>query len=747
MLGANIGKNVSIHEQAILGEYDLLEIRDGAVLDKCICRPFAVERNTTMYLGRIVLGHQATVGLGAIIAAGSSIPSGICIGPNSSSWEVDDADGYNRELLSSKIRSPHWLTNIFTVPLQALVKFVGALPWMFVILGLLQTRLPASSDPLSGILIWFSSPQRLAFHYLAVVAHALLSPVFVFAAVLFVRLVLQCIGGEPRPMQEQSTFHVWKRCLMKTIYPNTSLHRLIDLFGTHYEATSIAVRLLGGKVGKRVYWPGNGPAMEYDLVDIGDDVVFGSRSHLVGSDGSGSSSVKIGNGAMVSDRCIVLPGVTIGDQAVLGSGAMTKRDKMYEAGSTWVGCKKGEAVCLSRPSLPTSTMPLKSSFSSDISIPSSSIQAPMQRPFRANNIRGCDSTESVNVMRRSIPRHISSSLKFQEAFSSAKRIEALKPQRGVEVRVTELAHSPSLQSMTSSSRESDDKSDPGGLVKTSSQGGNSSASSTPFGRAFYDGQAPYRVLGVSSITLYSTVITATTAFYWSMASAGSVQLIVAATRPYHLLQNHAGDPARPLILFALFTISISLLNTIQAALALVLTIIAKWALLGRRAVGSHDWDKTSYCQRWQLFLTMERLRRQCFGGSGILDLLTGTHYIVMYFRALGLKAGKDCALFAGGRPSLMFTEPDLLELGDRVCVDDASLVAHINTRGHFTLNKLSVGARSVLRSGSRLLSGARMEADACLLEHTLVMAGDVVEEGVTMQGWPGEAFDGARVRL
>ena len=151
MLGANIGKNVSIHEQAILGEYDLLEIRDGAVLDKCICRPFAVERNTTMYLGRIVLGHQATVGLGAIIAAGSSIPSGICIGPNSSSWEVDDADEYNRELLSSEIRSPHWLTNIFTVPLQALVKFVGALPWMFVILGLLQTRLPASSDPLSGL--------------------------------------------------------------------------------------------------------------------------------------------------------------------------------------------------------------------------------------------------------------------------------------------------------------------------------------------------------------------------------------------------------------------------------------------------------------------------------------------------------------------------------------------------------------------------------------------------------------------
>lgn len=741
MLGARIGKNVSIHKQAILGEYDLLDIRDGAVLDKCVCRPFAAERNTTMYLGRIVLGHHATIGLGAIVAAGSSVSSGVCIGPNSSSWEVDDADEYNRELLSSKIRGPHWLTNLFTFPLLALVRLVGALPWTFAILGLLRTRLPPSSDPLSGILIWFSSPQRLAFHYLAVVAHALLSPIFIFVAVLSIRLILRCFETEPR--HDSTTFQVWKRFLMRTIYPNTNLHKLIDLFGTHYEATSIAVRLLGGKVGKRVYWPGNGPSMEYDLVDIGDDVVFGSRSHLVGSDGFGSNRVKIGNGAMVSDRCIVLPGVTIGDQAVLGSGAMTKRDKTYEAGSTWVGCKKGEAVCLSKPSFPTSTM-IKSSFSNEGSMTSLSIQARLQRRFRDHNMRGNDSAKTVNTMRHGILRHISSSLKLQEVFEAAKMEKA---KSGVEVRVIELAESPSLQSMTSSSTDSDDKFNRSGTVEASPEDDSSSASSTPFGRAFYNGQAPYRVLGLPTITLYSALITAITAFYWSIASAGSAQLIVAATRPYHLLQNHAGDPVRPLILFALFTISISLLNTLQAVLALLLTVIAKWALLGRRVVGSHDWDRTSYCQRWQLFLTMERLRRQCFGGSGILDLLTGTHYIVMYFRALGLKAGKDCALFAGGRPTLMFTEPDLLELGDRVCVDDASLVAHINTRGHFTLNKLSVGHRSVLRSGSRLLSGAKMEADACLLEHTLVMAGDVVEEGVTMQGWPGEAFDGQRVKL
>jgi len=119
-------------------------------------------------------------------------------------------------------------------------------------------------------------------------------------------------------------------------------------------------------------------------------------------------------------------------------------------------------------------------------------------------------------------------------------------------------------------------------------------------------------------------------------------------------------------------------------------------------------------------------------------MLTGTHWMVMYFRALGAEIGKDCALFANGDPSLLFTEPDLLTLGNRVAIDDASLVGHINTRGKFDLNRLVVGDGCVLRSGSRLLSGGVMEAGSCLKEHTLVMGGEVVGKGMTVQGWPGE---------
>ena len=87
------------------------------------------------------------------------------------------------------------------------------------------------------------------------------------------------------------------------------------------------------------------------------------------------------------------------------------------------------------------------------------------------------------------------------------------------------------------------------------------------------------------------------------------------------------------------------------------------------------------------------------------------------------------------------TEPDLVTLRRGACVDDASLVCHINSRGAFALNPLTVGAGATLRSASRLLSGAEMEPHSRLLEHTLVLGGDVVPEATTLQGWPAD--DGA----
>ncbi|PNS19318.1 hypothetical protein CAC42_2495 [Sphaceloma murrayae] len=686
MLGAKIGSGVTIARSATLGEYDLLEIGNGATLDKCIFRAFAVEKHTAMYLGRVKLGKDASVGLNAVIAPGTTVADDMHIGPNSSSWELEDANEESKNLSALKSPAANFLLDlIVSYPLSALVNLVRSLPWMGGLIPVVMLQPHDSPDKVLAIIAWFAEPYRIGFHYLALILHAYLGPMTWFLAIFIVKKLVDTLLGKQvtAPAMGRSQAYKLRQSILKHIITPAQFHKLVDLFGAHYEITSVLYRALGSKVGQRVYWPGTGPAVQdFDLLDIGDDVVFGSRSHIVTSDGNGSDVVKVGNGAMISDRVVLLPGTTVGDKTVFGSGALSRRDKTYQSSTVWVGSRGGEAICLSDTRRKETTV-------SD---------------FKA----GLDKRLNVVAI-----KEVSPSLSDSESGKST-------PFNGS---TATTLHSTPL---------------------TTSPPNEPAPTSSPFGRAFYSKLAPYHVFGLPTIVLYSSFLTIFTAFFWNVGTTTSVQ-IVSFVLPHLGKIVSPSHISRPFLIYALFTASIALLQTFLAILALALVIAAKWLLLGRRRPGNYNWDKSPYCQRWQLYLTIERLRRHCYGGQGILGLLTGTHWMVVYFRLLGAKIGKDCALFASGSPSCMFTEPDLLTLGDRVSVDDASLVGHINSRGVFDLNELSVGTGSVLRSGTRLLSGAKMGRETVLMEHCLVMAGDEVEEGTVRQGWPSEEFEGKRM--
>jgi hypothetical protein len=114
--------------------------------------------------------------------------------------------------------------------------------------------------------------------------------------------------------------------------------------GTHYEIISVIYRLLGAKIGQRVYWPGSGlDVVEYDLLEVGDDVVFGSRSVVLTSTARRSAKVVFEAGTMVADRCVILPGTVLKRGAVLGSGSLAPEDFVAPVGSVWVGSTAGTA--------------------------------------------------------------------------------------------------------------------------------------------------------------------------------------------------------------------------------------------------------------------------------------------------------------------------------------------------------------------------------------------------------------------
>jgi hypothetical protein len=52
-----------------------------------------------------------------------------------------------------------------------------------------------------------------------------------------------------------------------------------SMIGHNHAGYGFLLAMLGAHVGNRVFWPGSGIQItEYDLLEVQDDVVFGSRS-------------------------------------------------------------------------------------------------------------------------------------------------------------------------------------------------------------------------------------------------------------------------------------------------------------------------------------------------------------------------------------------------------------------------------------------------------------------------------------
>ena len=618
LLGATIGDNVKVGAGTRLSEWDLIRIDDNCALDASTLRPFTMETGY-MVLHRIVLKAGVTVGRKTIIAPGARVPAGATFGPLSSSYEMKDTKPEYAELCRANFPAPHWLlTWLVGFPLIFCIKFAEKLPW------LLLMYFPLSVPFFVGVpnrptilllLIWFTDINRLPFRFLARITKNVFGPfIYLFLVIVIKRLILGRFKAGPFDTSQWNLFRHW---LMSRLLPGKDLGGVTEIIGTHYEIVSVIYRLLGAKCGKRIYWPGSGIEFyEFDLLEVGNDVVFGSRSHIFCSDQHHSAPVKIGDGAMIADRCVLCPGVTVGKGAVMGSGSLGKVDTEYPAGSVWVGSQHGNAVL----------------------------------------------------------------------WDAGK--------------------------------------------------GETKSSLTPFARAFYLREASYPVLPLMvhiSICLFAEIFTTV---YWMLPINLSAVIFVKIAEMNTL-------PGRAYHAGTVFGIMLPLTMLVVSALVIVgfcLDIAAKWALMGRRQAGNYNWDSSSYCQRWQILLILSRIRQRCLSGRGLLNLVTGSAYLVWYFRALGATIGKNVCLYPhGGDP--MMTEPDLVTIKDDACVDDASLICHINSRGHFSLSPLLVGKGCVLRTGSRLLSGASMEAYSTLLEHTLIVSGSITPYGSVWQGWPASEVD------
>ncbi|KAJ7582266.1 AMP-dependent synthetase and ligase [Mycena floridula] len=626
LLGAKIGHGVCITPSSHIAELDLLDIGDDVRIDGAVVRGFAVEQDGYFRLGSIRIGRGATINTYTQIAPDADIAEGSVYGPHSSSWDKPSPESY-RKYNRTLREEPHWGLKVFVAwPVIILVEFISLLPWFATIY--LMTDFTVIShvglNSMEAVIYWFAAPERVAFHAMSRIVRTILTPLL---HLVFSILVKRLIGlNKPCSAEGYTQKHLLRRYISTTLLSRQQLATAFGILGTHYEVVSVVYRLMGARIGKRVYWPGSGIVCdEPEMLSVGDDVVFGSRSELFTNDAEGTGRISIDDGAMIADRVVLLPNTHIGRKTVMGSGALGKRDTIYADGSTWMGCENGEAICFSRGSA------------------------------KDNN-------------------------------------------------------------------------------------NNTKETITPFGRAFYLRQAPFFVLPYPLILIINILVAAASSAYWSISAVSAAQLL----RTFHIHCKHlhlfAPRFYRFGILYGLIASFFVIILNIQAVLALFWVIGTKRLVIGQRRAGPCAWDQSSYCQRWQLHLVLSRPVYKGYGIGGVLGGLTGSAYIVWFYRAMGAKIGRNCAVWAGGRVGLM-TEPDLVELGNDVSLDACSVVAHINSRGNFALNPLKIGDACALRSGSRLLSGASMEPGSMLLEHTLLTSGEIADGGAVYVGWPGRRME------
>ncbi|KAI8060739.1 hypothetical protein BC940DRAFT_149570 [Gongronella butleri] len=363
MLGAKVGRGCSINVEIDIGEFDLLVIGDHCSLDKVNLRPFHLERGH-MVLEPITIGNNCAVGHHTVIVSGTSIPSNHVIGPMTTTYARDMAnvgscahkdtpegmallDAVMVGSMTSNRLHPILYCSV-VLPVMGLLYLVSMIPWMIVMYMLSKDLSVVHSvsrgSLFSKLVLYFAGPSRVGYHLLAVaVKHNVVPILHLMLAIIIKRLFMKRTVPGARTDDNQLT--ELRYALQRALLDPKELSVVFSMLGSHYELVSIVYRLLGAKVGKRVYWPGTCiNTYDYDLIEVGDDVVFGSRSSFFCMDAHDKLPIKVRDGAMIADNCALYPGAEVGHGALLGTGGLLNKHGHVPDGSAWYGSFNGQPV-------------------------------------------------------------------------------------------------------------------------------------------------------------------------------------------------------------------------------------------------------------------------------------------------------------------------------------------------------------------------------------------------------------------
>ena len=164
---------------------------------------------------------------------------------------------------------------------------------------------------------------------------------FFSIVVLFKKMIIGKFRSGVRSKSAWNDFRYW---MMRRIKNDPMFHQAMSPWNS-CELLSIKYRLLGAKIGSRVnidFFE----IVEYDLLSVGDDCVFGSGVKIYASDEVEAIPITLANNANVLDHSVLLPGVKVGKEAITGTYTIGPKNHHFPDFSVSTGCQNGEPILL-----------------------------------------------------------------------------------------------------------------------------------------------------------------------------------------------------------------------------------------------------------------------------------------------------------------------------------------------------------------------------------------------------------------
>lgn len=163
---------------------------------------------------------------------------------------------------------------------------------------------------------------------------------FIFTAMLSTAFFINILflkykeGEYGKSLKDRTAFRYFSYFTLK--HP---VYKLLDIFNIS-PLKSLYLKLIGCKIGKNVFLAGGEYIIDPCALEIGENTMIGGKtiitSHLA-EDKFIVKKVKIGKNCLIGGASLILPGVIIEDNVVVGARSLIIKDQLLKKGKTYAG--------------------------------------------------------------------------------------------------------------------------------------------------------------------------------------------------------------------------------------------------------------------------------------------------------------------------------------------------------------------------------------------------------------------------